>query len=142
MDKKYWTELKDKTLVEENIIKYPSNFYGFVNHKDQLATVPSRTKDTLLSNKNIIKFDAATVVLMRDRYFKMYPAQNKNKLTFTIELIFDDQVGLENQQEIAQNIKEALVFKIMEGYLAPEHTFTKEIIIKGDVDQILVAERI
>lgn len=64
--------LKNRTLQAENIVKTEDGYYRYVNHRDRLVTTGFGILAGLLRNTDIIRFDAATVAIMRGRYTAFY----------------------------------------------------------------------
>ena len=72
------TELKEKTLVEENII-FDGKYYRYINHSAKLLTCGFGVRNGLLRNKNIIRFDNLAINSMRNRYNALWLLWNGSK---------------------------------------------------------------
>ncbi len=70
--------LKSKTIIDDNI-RFDGKFYRYVNHDAKLLTTGFRTKNGLLRNKDIIRFDDRAVLSMRNRYESFYGANGLKK---------------------------------------------------------------
>jgi hypothetical protein len=52
------------------------DYYRFVNHEEKLATTGFRSEQGLLKNAGIIRIDAQTTILMRERYSSIFEVQS------------------------------------------------------------------
>ena len=63
--------LKSVVLKQNNILLC-STFYHYVDHTNRLVTPGFKTKEALLRNTDIIRFDKNTLILMEIRYCNIF----------------------------------------------------------------------
>jgi len=64
-------QIKSEVLNTDNIEKTNDGYYRYICHKLKLATTGFRTREALLRNTDIIRFDPSTINLMENNYNTM-----------------------------------------------------------------------
>ena len=55
-------------VLNNNNIQLSHNSYRYIDHINKLSTTGFKTRKALMRNKNLIRFDNNTIILMRERY--------------------------------------------------------------------------
>jgi len=63
--------LKKAVLNQDNIL-FCGNNYRYVSHINQIASCGFKTKNSLIRNTDIIRFDKDTLKTMQDRYIDLF----------------------------------------------------------------------
>lgn len=61
-------QLHAKVCTEANIQNTPDGYWRYVDHSEKLATTGFKSRNGLIKNEDIIRFDSGTLVRMRERY--------------------------------------------------------------------------
>lgn len=58
---------KNSVLKQSNILFF-NGFWRYVDHTNKLATTGFKSRDALIKNTSILRFDKDTMLLMKKRY--------------------------------------------------------------------------